>query len=148
MECFFESNIHVKDYNESLDLAKLDKGIELAKKATDLAPFEGKLHTHLAQLYYSKVDYDNARREYELGKEYAAYVISRHIELARFYIAQGETDNAINTLIEATKLEKYQIMALPEPDKHIGVRDAVNTHILLYDTYIKFGKEDLAKKRS
>lgn len=144
----FESNIYVKDYNESLDLDKLDKGIELAKKATDLAPLDGKLHTHLAQLYYSKSDYENARREYELGKEYAAYVISRHNELARFYLTQGETENAINTLIEATKLEKYQIMALPEPDKHIGVRDAVNTHILLYDTYIKLGKEDLAKKEA
>lgn len=144
----FESNIYVKDYNETLDLEKLDKGIELAKKATKLAPFEGKLHTHLAQLYYSKGDYDNAKKEYELGKKYAAYVVSRHFELARFYLSQGEIDNAINTLLEAAELGKYQIMALPESDKHIGVKDAVNIHILLYDIYIKTGKEDLAKKEA
>jgi len=144
----FESNIYVKDYNETLDLEKLDKGIELAKKATELAPFDGKLHTHLAQLYYSKGDYDNAKKEYELGKKYAAYVVSRHFELARFYLSQGEIDNAINTLLEAAELEKYQIMALPESDKHIGVKDAVNIHILLYDIYIKTGKEDLAKKEA
>lgn len=144
----FESNIYVKDYNETLDLEKLDKGIELAKKATKLAPFDGKLHTHLAQLYYSKGDYENAKKEYELGKKYAAYVVSRHFELANFYLSQGDTESAIRTLIEATKLEKYQIMALPESDKHIGVEDAVNIHILIYDIYIKTGKEDLAKKEA
>lgn len=144
----FETNIYVKDYNENLDLEKLDKGIELAKKATKLAPFDGKLHTHLAQLYYSKGDYDNAKKEYELGKKYAAYVVARHFELANFYLSQGDTESAIRTLIEATKLEKYQIMALPESDKHIGVEDAVNIHILIYDIYIKTGKEDLAKKEA
>lgn len=144
----FESNIYIKDYNRSLDLDKLDKGIEYAEKAVDLAPFEGKLHTHLAQLYYSKGDYENAKKEYELGKKYAAYVVSRHFELARFYLSQGDTESAIRTLIEATKLEKYQIIALPESDKHIGVEDAVNIHILLYDTYLNIGKEDLAKKEA
>ena len=144
----FESNIYVKDYNESLDLDKLDKGIEYAEKAVDLAPFEGKLHTHLAQLYYSKGDYENAKKEYELGKKYAAYVVSRHFELARFYLSQGDTESAIKTLIEAAKLEKYQIMALPESDKHIGVEDAVNIHILLYNTYLNIGREDLAKKEA
>ncbi len=144
----FESNIYVKDYNESLDVDKLDKGIELAEKAVDLAPFEGKFHTHLAQLYYSKGDYENAKKEYELGKKYAAYVVARHFELARFYLSQGDTESAIKTLTEATKLEKYQIMALPESDKHIGVEDAVNIHILLYDTYLNIGKDDLAKKEA
>lgn len=131
----FESNIYVKDYNESGNIEDLERGIQLAEKAVKLAPLDGQTHTHLAQLYRTAGNLEKAEEHYILGKRYAAYVITRYRELAQFYLSQERYEEAEEVLLEASELSEYAIISAPEVDKQAKIFDASSIHVLLFDIY-------------
>ena len=133
----FESNIYVKNYNENGNIEDLEKGIQLAQKAVELAPLDGQTHTHLAQLYRTAGDMENAEEHYILGKRYSAYVITRYRELAQFYLSQERYEEAEEVLLEASELSEYAIISAPEVDKKAKIFDASSIHVLLFDIYKK-----------
>lgn len=144
----FESNIYVKDYNESGNIEDLEKGIQLAEKAVKLAPLDGQTHTHLAQLYRTAGNMDKAEEHYILGKKYAAYVITRYRELAQFYLSQERYEEAEEVLLEASGLSEYAIISAPEVDKQAKIFDASSIHVLLFDIYKKQDNKAAMKEQA
>jgi len=139
------AEIYHRKYQESQNKADLDCAIDYARQSVALAPYGGKEHHLLANLYFTDKQLDQAEQQYQLAIRYNAYELSAIIDFSTFYLSQKMEAEAIAVLLDGSTRIEQALNSAPDPLTRFDVfPKAIYINSTLAKLYTNKGEEALA----